>query len=346
MLLKRLETDRSLAAFAGQFVPLRINSSGSPEWTAWSKRYRHEGKTIPILYVVRADGKQLYGRSGMLSGSALPTMLLATLNQSGRRFSDEEVRLLETLVPKAKEAYEQGRSAQAALTFAQLKKLGKPGELNSFATAGVDADELAKKIIEETTEKISAAEQSLQDSESAFKSLAYLAEVKDAYGAFGDLPAAATRALKSIKGDKELQTMLAQAESLQRARRYAMAESAAVKRKAPSAYERLIQRYPDTEAAKVAADELKALSETPAATTAKKPSNDTKEPTTDNKKKPAESYRQWSDVSGRFKVTAKLVAVKEGEIILENKAGKRIPVPLKRLSAADRKYVLSKWDDQ
>ena len=60
-LLKRLETDESLAAFAGQFVPLKLVTTGqNEEWSSWSQKYPHEGRTIPVLFVVRADGKKIY----------------------------------------------------------------------------------------------------------------------------------------------------------------------------------------------------------------------------------------------------------------------------------------------
>jgi mono/diheme cytochrome c family protein len=49
--------------------------------------------------------------------------------------------------------------------------------------------------------------------------------------------------------------------------------------------------------------------------------------------------REWSDVSGSFKVEAELVAVRGDKVVLEKKDGKIISVPLSVLSAADRQYL-------
>ena len=45
--------------------------------------YPIDGRGIPRIYVVRADGEMLYGAVGSLPGDELPQMLLATLKQSG-----------------------------------------------------------------------------------------------------------------------------------------------------------------------------------------------------------------------------------------------------------------------
>ncbi len=52
-----------------------------------------------------------------------------------------------------------------------------------------------------------------------------------------------------------------------------------------------------------------------------------------------DELRQWSDATGRFKVTAKLLEVADGNVILESEAGKTVRIPLARLSAADQAFL-------
>ncbi len=51
--------------------------------------------------------------------------------------------------------------------------------------------------------------------------------------------------------------------------------------------------------------------------------------------------RQWSDSTGRFKITAKLVEVSDGNAILESDAGKTLRIPVARLSATDQAFLNS-----
>jgi mono/diheme cytochrome c family protein len=51
--------------------------------------------------------------------------------------------------------------------------------------------------------------------------------------------------------------------------------------------------------------------------------------------------REWTDDTGKFRVEADLVAVRNGRVILEKPDGKILTIPLERLSAADREFLKS-----
>jgi hypothetical protein len=51
--------------------------------------------------------------------------------------------------------------------------------------------------------------------------------------------------------------------------------------------------------------------------------------------------REWTDASGKFRVEAELVAVKNGKVFLEKADGSAVSVPLERLSELDRKFLQS-----
>jgi hypothetical protein len=51
--------------------------------------------------------------------------------------------------------------------------------------------------------------------------------------------------------------------------------------------------------------------------------------------------REWTDATGKFRVEAELVVVKNGKVYLEKADGTAVSVPVDRLSDADRKYLSS-----
>jgi WD40 repeat protein len=54
----------------------------------------------------------------------------------------------------------------------------------------------------------------------------------------------------------------------------------------------------------------------------------------------AEGSRQWSDNTGSYRVEATFLGINEDKVVLETPAGKRIKVPLDRLSSEDVEYAL------
>jgi hypothetical protein len=49
--------------------------------------------------------------------------------------------------------------------------------------------------------------------------------------------------------------------------------------------------------------------------------------------------RTWSDDSGKFSITADLVVIQQGNVVLRTDDGRQLTVPVKKLSAADQKFV-------
>ena len=49
---------------AAKFVVLLLDTDDPVRWPLWESRYKVEGDGIPAVFVVRADGEQIYGESG------------------------------------------------------------------------------------------------------------------------------------------------------------------------------------------------------------------------------------------------------------------------------------------
>lgn len=326
--MERLSTDRSLSAFAGQFVPLKLITDGNPQWSKWATTYPAEGKGIPYLYVVRADGEKLYAKSGALPGDALPKMLLATLSQSGRRFNDAETALLEASLEEAKAALAEQNHMAAAAALGKLKLLGTPGKLNSFSTLAQEADKLAAQVVEDGKKNVETAKGQLADPATAFDGVMTLAESQEAYGGFAELNAQVVSALREVKRNDALSSPLKQAEGLIRARKFAASDNVAVRKKAASAYALVMSRFPNTPGAKLAREELTAIDPDAEALSADVPAES-----------PAEEFRTWSDASGKFTIEAKYVQQKQGYAQLQKRDGTKLAVEIKKLSPADQQFL-------
>jgi hypothetical protein len=51
--------------------------------------------------------------------------------------------------------------------------------------------------------------------------------------------------------------------------------------------------------------------------------------------------RKWQDTTGKFNITAKVISVKDGKVVLQKEDGSIINVPIEKLSEPDRKYLES-----
>ena len=55
----------------------------------------------------------------------------------------------------------------------------------------------------------------------------------------------------------------------------------------------------------------------------------------------ADEFRKWTDATGKFTISAKLIEEKDGKVLLKKQDGSEITLPVERLSAKDQKYLAS-----
>jgi hypothetical protein len=318
-LLARLQTDQSLARYAGWFIPLKIETNGS-EWGKWASRYQHEGNSIPIVFVVRADGQQLFGKSGSLPGPELPSMIEQVLSQAGTIYSDQQLQILKSTLDKAKENLAAGDTAGAVRELSKTGKLGTLGSLGCYAQVAVEADGFAKKLIEQGSAALKAANDQMGQEATRLEGAIALAETKRIYSALPPLKNEITAAASAARKNPDVRDTLRLAEQLDEARD--QLKKPATQRRAVTVLNRIIADHPGTPAAKLAADWLQAenLAAAPAGST--------------------KSFRTWTSDSGTT-IEAALVDFGLGRpaaktdpfVVLEKRDGQRVQVPLARLSA-------------
>jgi hypothetical protein len=319
-LLNRLQTDRSLAPLVTQFVPLKLDTQGN-DWQEWARKFPTEGGGIPILYVVRADGTLLYGKSGAKEGAELPLFMAEHLKKSGRIFSDEQLAALKSAVEESNKALADGDHWTAVKRIHGLSKLGTPGKFGSFATVAQEADALYAKLVEEGKAALTAAQEKLAG-EDKFDGVLGVLVANRVFGNLPELKKDLVSAEREINKDDTLKDVLKQAEALDRA--LALAGNKTTKKSAPAAFELVMTRYPGTPAAELAKSKLSELGVEPAA---------------EASDSPAAELRTWSDATGKFKIEAELIKVEAGKVELKRKDGQIVSVPLDKLSKEDQDYL-------
>lgn len=128
-----------------QFVPVKIDVA-SPEFREWERDHPSEGRSIPIIYVVRADGEALYAKSGSLPGDALPELLIQALDSSGRVLGEAEVTNILEVTEEFKERQANNDTVGAIKSLNKLKRIGVPGEINSYADSATELNRLVNEM--------------------------------------------------------------------------------------------------------------------------------------------------------------------------------------------------------
>lgn len=305
-----------------QFVPLKIDTDGD-NWQAWSRKYRHEGSAIPILYVVRANGDLAYGKSGSKQGDELPKFLVEHLATAGRIFNDAQLAAIQGAVTDANKALAEGDAGTAVKRLEGLKKLGEPGKFGSFATVALEADSLYAKLVEQGKRALKAAQEQLAGNDK-FAGVLGIVSANRIYGKLPELRKDLVSAERDLSKDEELKEHIKQAEAVDRA--LALLSLKNGKKSAMSALETVLTRFPNSPAAELAKAKLAELGAAlPAGADG-----------------PQGELRTWSDATGKFQIEATLIGVVDGKVQLKKKSGEIVTVPVDKLSKEDQEFLAKK----
>lgn len=315
-------------------MPLKIVTDGNPEWNKWASKYPIDGRGIPRLYVVRADGEKLFGAVGSLPGEQLPQMMLAALRQAGRSMSDAEAQSLAQAVDAAQRGLDAGKVLASAHALSAASALGSPDELGSYAEPAVRAGETYKQLQSEIDANVEQAREKLLTSDNIdpLDALIVVCEAEAAYQLFPQLKSKAGSITRDLKKNSSLSEPLAQAEALVKARSLRSVQKQSVRRRAVNAYTAVIRRYPGSRADEIARAELAEIDPE-----AKVLQSVMENPETTSESGP--DFRQWTARSGKFKTMAKFLQQKSGKVQLLKEDGKTIVVDISLLSDDDQAFL-------
>ena len=236
-----------------QFVPLKVETKGEA-WSSWSRKYPPAGNAIPLIYIIRADGEQVFGSSGGIAGAALPALLMQQLARAGTVYFPKQLTQLADLTQKAQQALDKQDPSAALRILGAARRLGPPGNLGSFARAARQADALFNKLVQQGNSNFTLAQEKMAGVETEFEGVLLLFETEREYGALPELKAKLTKAVRQVKRDESMKTVVKQVDVFNQAKVFA--KSSRTKVRAVSWLEAIIAHFPDSQAAKYARDEL------------------------------------------------------------------------------------------
>lgn len=315
-----------MAPYVTQFVPLKVDTA-SPEYQQLQRKHQSEGNTIPKVFVIRADGKKLYAKSGSLSGDQLPTLMVAAVREMGRPLDVKESKLLSEINSSIASAMKSNDFRSAMNEFRKVKKLGQLGQINSYAKAAIENNQLAASLTAKVNEKVSEIRVSIETpGDETFSNLVDLVALKSAVGTIPELKVSINQLEKLIRINETT------------------AELYPIAKKVSAATQKLSHRSPRVVAA--AQKSLREIAENDASASVKsyverilKSSApiDAKSPT--KEKSNLAVSRKWTSADGKFSTNASLVKIESGVVTLRKANGDFIKVALAQLSQEDREFI-------
>jgi hypothetical protein len=259
-LLKRFSTDKQLAAIAGQFVPIKLDVA-SDEYREWSREHRAEGNSIPKLFVIRADGESLYARSGSLTGDALPEMLIGTLNQAGGILSRSDVETITAVTTRFREQTQAGEITQAIKSLNRLKKMGVPGQLESYASSVIELNQLVNEFAESHHAKLTELGEAYlgDDQDAKFSAMVEFLSLRRQLNGLKQLKPTLTTMLKEMSKGSDARELMRQAKLIDAA---AAATSASAKTRTQEKLRELVETTENDSVKSVGAKILLRLDQT------------------------------------------------------------------------------------
>ncbi len=195
-----------------QFVPVKLDIA-SKEYAQWRQDHAHEGSTIPILFIVRADGETLYGKSGSLNGDALPEMLVKALQHSGRIIDAKQAGALAEAAKDYQFLMASGEATKAVKAINRVSRIGVPGRITSFAESASRVNQLANQTAQDTVDRLSKLSEILQedDAEKQLSAILESMQLRRELGALKILKADLAKFSKELGKQKELSQLVSEA---------------------------------------------------------------------------------------------------------------------------------------
>lgn len=259
-LMNTLNSDTSLRPYIEQFVPLKINAQ-SDDYKIWKKFFPPKRSAIPALFIVTPQGKELYSAVGALPTERLQKVLLTSLEKAERYPTKEQWQEIAATLKTAEQALDEHEIEAAAEKLQPiLAGLQQMGTLLELEDTGREA---VAKVNELATKQRTLLDESLQAMVSK-GDLASALEVAALESLLEVIPAhrkSVKAAVKTHTREAESKQLLRQARELRQAGMLIHQDEAKSQRKGKAILKRIAKRYPNTEAAERAEQQLQALKE-------------------------------------------------------------------------------------
>jgi tetratricopeptide (TPR) repeat protein len=244
---EQLERDDDLKPLATQFVLLKIDT-GTPVWPKWNARHQYDGDGEPKVFVVRGDGKQLYGSVG--APNAMESFLKEQLQDAGKILGARELAELEKTAQESLKAFRRKDYAKAIELATSASGKG------SYAASAGALESMLEKLADRARIALKDAEKKLASKADMFDGAVALMEARRV---FAKLPAATEildPAVARYRDDPKISPLIDQAEIVDRARQL---EAQRKWKEAQAAYEELLEKHPDSPASESSKKQVKEM---------------------------------------------------------------------------------------
>ncbi len=318
--MKRLTTEDSLKPLVAQFVPIKIDVK-SDEYRDWSREHKPSRNAIPQMFIVQADGEELFNQVGGLPAETLEKVLTGALSKSGVTLSDVESEQVQKAVAVATKQIE-NEDLFAAMKTVMSVPGSTDDSIRCFAEPVIQLRELVAQLTESSNARISAvmekAKSRWPDKPSEQVAVAEeFVQLVDGIKKFKPTEAARKKLESVVRKNLELKRMVRDLRSVK----------SLIKSKASSRELRLQElaaRYPDTPIDKQVAEVLE--------------SEGIK---TNWRRLSVSEFRKWQSKNGNYSIDAMALIVSDDEVRLENKNGQMVTVEVTNLSDSDQAWLKS-----
>jgi tetratricopeptide (TPR) repeat protein len=238
-----------------QFVLAQL-SADSADWKTWTSKHKPYKDEVPIVFVLSPQGDDILQYAGTPTPDKLPKMGMLAFGRMG------EFKKAAAKEEKFEKLMDDKKIVDAVAILAALPPDQKPTEQDGFFMyPPASYERLAQKrdaMVEDVSAKIEKAGENLSDSDKALQSLVSLVKIRRIYGTLPPIKEALAKLLQQVKADAEQQKLLTQAEMIDKAR---ACEETGKNDAALNAYRAVVDKYPNTMAAKLTERRIRQLSD-------------------------------------------------------------------------------------
>ena len=228
-------------------MPLRVNID-TPDGKTWTSYFPFEGGTTPALYVIRADGKQMYGRSG--TPPNLPRFLHDQLQDAGEIPSNRQLALMARASDAASRLYLDNNIGDA------ITKVKPFAEVNSYALPAVQLKALAEQFEARGEKSINEAANAMQAENPTLEDALALVRTRRTFGKLPSVQASLNDTLTKVRDSTAKLELLEQAELIDAG---IQLQRRSINTRAVQTFRELLKKHPHSEAAALATEHLKEL---------------------------------------------------------------------------------------
>ena len=232
----------------------------SPDASFWMQKHKPTGNAIPMIFIVSAEGKEIYNKGGLPAGDGLKKLLMTGIAETGG--AKKLPPLWGSMIaawPKIETLLSHHRKAEAITMAAK------------FASLAPAHDKLGPKMEEWTKEAggdLKTAQQQLASADEVLQGITGALWVQRVYGKLPGVKEPLEKLMAEVRSDEKKAAMLEQAQALDKARALEEREG---KHMGLVAYRTVASRYAGTPAAGLAEKRIGELSPGGAQASAAKP---------------------------------------------------------------------------